>query len=359
MNHFEEEWHSDLPHSFGGKYRSYEYYKHNTHQKDIDDEFKRNDIYSRFKQYKRAKHHNPVYVYKKREQFQADCIKFGDPLMLEATNQTTHLLVVIDIYTKYVWLYPLKQITGVNVASCLRHLFLKNKPEKITTDAGREFINKNVYSIFKEFKIKHYIAKGRTKACIVERFNLTLQRLIYQLCRFHNTNKWTSDEILGKAKKIYLNRKHRTIHMTPSQAEREENASTLRKIYKEKYKKASSETKGKKPKFKIGDQCRISSIRRPFERGYLQNFTTEVWTVCEVMNNLPLARYRVKDSQNEILDCILNENELVHYTPKNKYAIHKILKTRHLNGKKQFLVNWLHYDDKFNSWVNEEDLESV
>ena len=49
MNHFEEEWHSDLPHSFGGKYRSYEYYKHNTHQKDIDDEFKRNDIYSRFK----------------------------------------------------------------------------------------------------------------------------------------------------------------------------------------------------------------------------------------------------------------------------------------------------------------------
>ena len=69
MNHFEEEWHSDLPHSFGGKYRSYEYYKHNTHQKDIDDEFKRNDIYSRFKQYKRAKHHNPVYVYKKRELF--------------------------------------------------------------------------------------------------------------------------------------------------------------------------------------------------------------------------------------------------------------------------------------------------
>ena len=41
--------------------------------------------------------------------------------------------------------------------------------------------------------------------------------------------------------------------MTPSQAEQEENASTLRKIYKEKYKKASSETKGKKPKFKIGE----------------------------------------------------------------------------------------------------------
>ena len=31
MNHFEEEWYSDLPHSFGEEYELYEYYKHNTH----------------------------------------------------------------------------------------------------------------------------------------------------------------------------------------------------------------------------------------------------------------------------------------------------------------------------------------
>ncbi len=62
------EWHADLPHSFGGKYRSYEYYKDLSNKK-IDDEFKKNDIYTKFYQYRKAKHHNPIYVYRKRNSF--------------------------------------------------------------------------------------------------------------------------------------------------------------------------------------------------------------------------------------------------------------------------------------------------
>ena len=357
MNHdpdrINREWHADLPHSFGGKYRSYEYY--NDHSKQtIDEQFKKNDIYTKFYQYRKAKHHNPTYVYRKREQFQADVIKFPDPLMLEASKNVANLLIVIDVFTKYVWLFPLKQITGINVAQCLQQLFQENKPEKFTTDAGKEFLNRKVQQILRDFDVKHFVARGRSKAAVAERFNLSIQRLIYQLCRYHNTNDWTSDIILQRAKSIYLNRKHRTIKMTPTEAEDPTNKSKLIQIYYEKYREADK-TK-KKPKFKIGDSVRISSLRTAFDRGYHQNFTTEVWTVSKVLDNLPLARYIVKDEENEELNNVLNENELVAYQPSDVFQIDKVIGTRWRNGKKQFLVSWLHYDDKFNSWIPAENV---
>ena len=45
----------------------------------------------------------------------------------------------------------------------------------------------------------------------------------------HNTYEWT--KLLDKALKIYLNRKHRTIHMTALEAEKDENESIVRRIY--------------------------------------------------------------------------------------------------------------------------------
>ena len=350
INH---EWHSDLPHSFGGKYRSYAYYN-DVSKQTIDEQFKKNDIYTKFYQYRKAKHHNPIYVYRKREQFQADVIKFPDPLMMKATNNVANLLVIIDVFTKYAWLFPLKQIKGINIAQCFKILFRESKPEKLTTDAGTEFINKHVKQVLRDFDVKHFVARGKTKAAVAERFNLTIQRLIYQLCRHNNTNDWTSDIILNRANTIYLNRTHRTIKMSPTEAEDPVNQSNLRKVYHEKYRKADKNSK--KPKFKIGDSVRISAIRTPFDRGYHQNFTTEVWTVSKVMDNLPLARYIVKDEHNEELNSVLNENELIAYQPSDVFQIDKVIRTRWRKGKKELLVSWLHYDDKFNSWIPAENV---
>ena len=349
------EWNQDLPHSFGGKYRSYDHYK-NLSKVQIDEEFKKNDIYTRFRQYKRAKKHNPVYVYRKREQFQADVIKFTDQSMLRASGNVANLLVIIDVFTKYVFLYPLKNINGKSVSECLRLLFSKTKPEKFISDNGGEFVNRHVKRVLRDFNVKQYVAKGRTKACVAERFNLTIQRLIYQLCRFHNTNDWTSDIVLKKARKIYLNRKHRTIKMSPIEAEEARNQKKLRKIYREKYRKCKRK---KKANFNIGDTVRISLARTRFNRGYHQNFSTEVWKVSRVLHNLPLPRYIVKDEHGEELDSILNENELIAYNPGDRYMIEKILKKRMRKGTREVLVKWLHLDKKFNEWIPAENLENV
>ena len=145
--------------------------------------------------------------------------------------------------------------------------------------------------------------------------------------------------------------------MSPVNAEKPINQAKLRKLYREKYMKANN--RRKKPKFKVGNTVRISSTRTQFERGYHQKFTTEVWTVNKVLNNLPQPRYTVTDERGDELDCILHENELVAYEPSGVYEIEKILKTRWRKGRKEVLVRWLHYDASFDSWIPAKDLSDV
>lgn len=246
------------------------------------------------------------------------------------------------------WLFPLKRITGNAVASCLEELFQSTKPERFASDAGKEFVNAEVKRILKEYNVNHNIAKGRTKCSVAERFNLTIQRLIYMRCRHLNTNNWTTNEVLGEAKNIYLNREHRTIKMSPNEAELPENQAKIRRIYVEKYRKA--EENRKLPKFNVGEKVRISILRGNFNRGYHQNFTQETWKISKVLDNLPQPRYKVADERGEILDSILNENEIVRYEPENRYLVEKILKTRKRNGRKEYLIRWLHYDSSHDSW---------
>ena len=50
-----------------------------------------------------------------------------------------YLLAVIDIFSKYGWLIPLKDKTGKTVASALKSIFKERKPEKMWVDNGKEF----------------------------------------------------------------------------------------------------------------------------------------------------------------------------------------------------------------------------
>ena len=68
-------WLSNKPESFGGIFRSYKKYGD---KKIVNESFKKNDVYTRFKQIRRAKYFNPVYVYRKREQFQADIVFYQE-----------------------------------------------------------------------------------------------------------------------------------------------------------------------------------------------------------------------------------------------------------------------------------------
>ena len=89
-----------------------------------------------------------------------------------------YLITVIDVFSKYGWIKPLKYQKTESVSSAFDEIFKKSKrkPTMLWTDKGSEFISKH----FKEFLKKNYITLYHTeneeKSSIVERWNKTMKK---------------------------------------------------------------------------------------------------------------------------------------------------------------------------------------
>ena len=116
------------------------------------------------------------------------------------------------------------------------------------------------------------------------------------------------------------------------------------------------------PKFKfaIGDKVRVSKQKDIFQKGYIANFSEEIFTVAEQINRVPPV-YRLEDSNGEILDGTFYSEELcrVVSSKSDLFLIDKILKTRTKNGIKESLVKWKGYPESANSWEPTANLVST
>ena len=81
-----------------------------------------------------------------------------------------YLLTVVDIFSKYGWMIPLKNKTGTEVASELQKVFKECKPEKLWVDKGKEFYNKHVQQL-----VDLYSTENEDKSSVVERWNRTMK----------------------------------------------------------------------------------------------------------------------------------------------------------------------------------------
>ena len=59
-------------------------------------------------------------------------------------NGIKYFLTVIDIFSKFVLIIPLKQKNGQEVANAFSMIFKERRPSKMWVDEGREFYNKDV-----------------------------------------------------------------------------------------------------------------------------------------------------------------------------------------------------------------------
>merc|ERR1711867_162413 len=96
---------------------------------------------------------------------------------------------------------------------CFKDILEKcgDKPERLNSDRGSELICKQFAKYLKDNEIHHYLSYSLRKCPVVERFNLTIQSLLYKIMAQKKSLKWV--DFLDQAMKIYLTRKHRTIGM--------------------------------------------------------------------------------------------------------------------------------------------------
>lgn len=72
-----------------------------------------------------------------------------------------------------------------------------------------------------------------------------------------------------------------------------------------------------------------------------------------------LPVYRLKDYLDDEIKGTFYQAELqkVDVREDDEFKVEKILRTKGRGRNKQYLVEWLHWPTKFNSWVNADDMK--
>ena len=134
-----------------------------------------------------------------------------------------YLLTVIDVFSKYGWIKPLKGKKTESMSLAFDTIFKKaeRKPDKLWTDKGSEFISKHFKDFLKKNHITLYHTENEEKSSIVERWNRTMKNRMWKM--FSANNNTVYWDKLDKLVDDYNNRKHSSIKMIPIEASKKEN----------------------------------------------------------------------------------------------------------------------------------------
>ena len=82
------------------------------------------------------------------------------------------LLYVIDIYSKYTWVIPLKDKKSTTITNAFQKILKEpnRKPKKTWVDKGSEFYNRSMKSWLEKNDIEIYSTHNEGKSVIAERF---------------------------------------------------------------------------------------------------------------------------------------------------------------------------------------------
>ena len=154
-------------------------------------------------------------------------------------------MCVIDIFSKYAWVVPLKDKKDVSIVDAFQKILDKwgRKSNKIWVDKGSQFYNSSFKKWLKNDDIEMYSTHNEGKSVAAKRFIRTLKT---KICKYM-TSVWKNvyidklDDLLDEHDNTY----HITIKMKPVD------------VKDNTYINFKKEVNDKDPKFKVGDHVRI------------------------------------------------------------------------------------------------------
>ena len=298
-----------------------------------------------------SEHHKPVHrQFEKRTVFanQVEDIWAADLVDMSPFSRSNkgykYLLTVIDVYSKYGWIVPLKTKTGQEVAQAFRKLFNNGHPSRLWTAKGTEFYNQQLKSVLESNNVMLYSTENEDKSSVVERWNRTMKNIMEKYFTANNTQMYI--DVLPSMVDKYNRTYHRSIKFTPSDAR---NPSKYQHVQNALYANARKATS---PKFHVGDKVRITRKEGTFEKEFTPNWTEEVFTISSVKATNP-PTYTIKDQLGEPIQGAFYEQEL-QLSVQEIFRIVRVLRKK----KKQVYVKWKGYSNAFNSWIPVAYLEA-
>lgn len=275
-------------------------------------------------------------------QWQAD---LADMQGLAHQNKGVHyLLTVIDIFSKFAWVIPVKDKSGPEMLKAFKRLFAESaprKPQRLHTDSGKEFLNKHVKPYLRDQGIELFQTSSEMKAAVVERFNRTLKTRIWTYFSAKNTKRYI--DVLPGIVKAYNHSIHRSIGMAPSDVRKEDENRIWLRLYGDRPKRAVSA-------MAPGQRVRVSRMKGAFDKGYLPNWTEQEY-VLEGTATGDRRVYKLQNIHGDPVDGSYYAEE-VQPIGTNEHRIERVIKHRTLpNGSREAFVKWKGWSDKFNTWI--------
>lgn len=350
------------PIAFSGINNIYDFYKGLLKKTKIKEILSGAESYTLHKEYHKGQR-NPSYSHFKRNQFQMDLVDIQE--LAPFNDNIRYLLAVIDTFTRFAWVRLLKDKRGETVLNAFKSILQSagGKPRTIVCDRGAEFMNKAFQNFCEQNDIKFYTPDSSIHAAYIERFNRSLQSLIYKYMTENETHRFidkvnpdgTTTNVMHNLMQTYNNRKHRMIGTSPCIAEHDPSVHIDMRLRMSKY---YEKIKPKARTLNVGDTVRISKQKGKFSRGYKEQSQLEIFKIYQIKTNskIPLYFLETYDGSERIkggfydfeLTKVTNENDV--------FRIEKVLKTRKKNNVVENFVKWKGFDEKYNSWIPAENI---
>ena len=243
------------------------------------------------------------------------------------------LLCVLDIFSIYAWIAPLKDKKVASIVAAFQSILEQShrQPNKIWIDKGSEFYD-NYKKCLQENDIVMYSTHNEGKSVVAETFIRTLKNKIYKYMTSISKNVYIDklDDIVHE----YNNTYHRTIKMNPID------------VKDNMYINTDQEVIDKDPKFKVSNHIRILKYKNSFAKGYTPNWSREVFVIKEVKNTVTWT-YVTNDFKGAEIIGKFYEKEL-QKTNQEEFTIEKVIK-RKVN---KLYVKWKGYANSFSVKVD-------
>lgn len=215
------------------------------------------------------------------------------------------LLVVIDVFSKFLWVKPLKNKTAMITLDAIDQIIIdsQRKPKNFMTDKGTEFVNEPTQRYFDNVNVNYYTANNpETKAAVAERVIRTLKGKIYKYMTKSNSKRYI--DALEDIVSSYNNSVHRSIKMKPINVTKSTEDKARKNLYP-----ISIIDSVPKYRFKVGDTVKVALTPSTFSKGYLPQWSEENFTVVKRQETIP-PTYKIKDSKGERVTGSFYEPEL-------------------------------------------------
>ena len=290
------------------------------------------------------------------DQYEAD---LADLQKLKRHNDGyTFLLVVIDVFTRFLWVEPLKNKTEASVIQGFKNIFDRGKkPRRLCTDRGNEFCGKASEKFFDDENIEHWASHNQEiKANYAERVIRTLKSALWAYMR--SQKKYRYIDVLQDFVASYNNTEHRSTGLRPSEiTEGEVERSLWWHLYKPKTPYVPKKVRRRTAfLYSVGSHVRISHSSKTFERAYDEKWSTEIFVISRRFIRQGIKKYKVQDIEGEPVTGSFYEPELqlVKFSEDREYQIEREIRSVGTGRRRRTLVKWVGWPEKFNSWITED-----